>query len=111
MIDRTEKPKIPSKFAKRDANNLPVRNNELVAYTDRESLVSADVFGFQSLSILCKTKKLSSVWRNNTCHWAVLKIELYKSSVVMVLYSVFGCDRSIAVFRFRAILRAVVGFL
>ena len=24
MIDRTEKPKIPSKFAKRDTNNLPV---------------------------------------------------------------------------------------
>ena len=24
MIDKTEKPKIPSKFAKRDANNLPV---------------------------------------------------------------------------------------
>ena len=56
MIDRTEIPKIPSKFAKRDTNNLPVRNNELVAYTDRESLVSADVFGFQSLSIFAKLK-------------------------------------------------------
>ena len=58
-----------------------------------------------------KLKKLSSVWRNNAGHWAVLKIELYKSSVVIVLYSVFGYDRSIAVFRFRAIFRAVFGFL
>ena len=59
MIDRTEKPKIPSKSVQ---NAIQIyftcnieRSNELVAYTDRESLVSADVFGFQSLPILCET--------------------------------------------------------
>ena len=31
MIDRTEKPKIPSKFAKRDTNNLPVILYETVS--------------------------------------------------------------------------------
>ena len=43
MIDRTEKPKIPSKFAKRDTNNLPVILYETMSWlpagglhTDRE---------------------------------------------------------------------------
>ena len=32
MIDRTAKPKIPSKFAKRDTNNLPVILYETISW-------------------------------------------------------------------------------
>ena len=40
MIDRTAKPKIPSKFAKRDTNNLPVILYETMSWlpTDRQGI-------------------------------------------------------------------------
>ena len=100
-----------SRPQKLSRTSWPETHRSRIIMRPRDKASLSRCFWFQSLSILCKTKKLSSVWRNNAGHWAVLKIELYKSSVVIVLYSVFGCDRSIAVFRFRVIFRAVFGFL
>ena len=46
MIDRTEKPKIPSKFAKRDTNNLPVILYETMSWlpTQTGNLLSQPMF-------------------------------------------------------------------
>ena len=46
MIDRTEKPKIPSKFAKRDTNNLPVVLYEAMSWllTQTGNLLSQPMF-------------------------------------------------------------------
>ena len=70
MIDRTEKPKIPSKFAKRDTNILAVILYETMSQlpTQTGNLLSQPMFLVSSLSILCETKKLLSVWRNNAGH-------------------------------------------
>ena len=57
MIDTTERPTSSSKLAKGEARynefgcNI-VRKNEVVAYTDRESFVLADVFGFPALDLV-----------------------------------------------------------
>ena len=72
MIDTTERPTSSSKLAKGEARynefgcNI-VRKNEVVAYTDRESFVLADVFGFLALDLVGNCKRLS-VWRNKTGH-------------------------------------------
>ena len=58
-LTQQPKPKIPSKLAQQAARynefgcNV-VRNNELVAYTDGESLVLADVFGSLGLDLVRK---------------------------------------------------------
>ena len=48
MIDRTEKPKIPSKFAKRDTNNLPVILYETMSWlpTQTGNLLFEGLNGF-----------------------------------------------------------------
>ena len=48
MIDRTEKPKIPSKFAKRDTNNLPVILYETMSWlpTQTGNLFTEGLNGF-----------------------------------------------------------------
>ena len=74
MIDTTEKPKIPSKLAKRAARYNPwynelvcntVRKNELVAYTDSESLVLADVFGSPGLDLARGEFKMNNYMGND----------------------------------------------
>ena len=47
MIDRTEKPNIPSKFAKRDKNNLPVILYETMSWlpTQTGNLLSEGLNG------------------------------------------------------------------
>ena len=59
MIDRTEKPKISLKFAKRAAQYhefgskiVQTMNYKLVAYTDMDSLVLANVFGSFHLDLV-----------------------------------------------------------
>ena len=73
MIDKTAETQTTFKVGKmRGAVHRMyfVRNNELAAYTDEESLVLADVFGCLGLSAtkhFCLRQKFL-VWRNKTGH-------------------------------------------
>ena len=73
MIDKTAETQTTFEVGKTPSaiNRMYfVRNNELAAYTDEESLVLADVFGCLGLSAtkhFCLRQKFL-VWRNKTGH-------------------------------------------